>query len=247
VFRRRRSTDDDQTAEAVDAAVETEVSADDPVTEVSAEAVASVAADRREGPFDESEVDGTAVEHVDFGSLRVPALDGTEIRVEIEEASGQVQAITVVTEDSALQLGVYAAPRKAGIWDEVRTSIASGITTSGGTAGEQDGPLGPELAAKVPVDDGKRKGLQAVRFLGADGPRWFVRGVLTGAAAEDQAAAAPLVTVLKSCVVVRGPEARAPHEPLPLSLPQMEDGEESGGAPSAPNPFKRGPEITEIR
>ena len=86
-----------------------------------------------------------------------------------------------------------------------------------------------------------------------DGPRWFLRAVFQGPAVHDEAAAADLEEVVRDVVVVRGSEAMAPREVLPLRLPQavadeaaqtVEDGEES--RPTL-DPFRRGPEITEIR
>jgi len=64
-----------------------------------------------------------------------------------------------------------------------------------------------------------RTGHQPSRFVGVDGPRWFLRGVFTGPASHDEAAARPLEELLRSCVVVRGTEARPPRELLPLKLP----------------------------
>lgn len=55
---------------------------------------------------------------------------------------------------------------------------------------------------------------------GVDGPRWFLRGVLSGRAAIDDDAAAPLLEVLRAAVVVRGTEPMAPRELLPLALPR---------------------------
>ena len=94
-------------------------------------------------------------------------------------------------------------------------------------------------------------------FLGVDGPRWFLRGVLSGRAAIDEAAAAPLVEVFKAAVVVRGTDPMAPRELLPLALPR--DAEAAAAAETAAldaqdeeertslDPFQRGPEITEVR
>ena len=92
-------------------------------------------------------------------------------------------------------------------------------------------------------------------FLGVDGPRWFLRGVLSGRAAIDETAAGPLVDVLRQAVVVRGVEPMAPRELLPLTLPRdveapdvaaATDDAEADEAPSL-DPFERGPEITEVR
>ena len=92
--------------------------------------------------------------------------------------------------------------------------------------------------------------LAPARFLGADGPRWFVRALMSGPAATDPVQAAPFEYLFRSVVVVRGKDAMAPRDPLPLRLPT--DAVIQGG-PDEPsedvdplNPFERGPEITEI-
>ncbi|WRL67054.1 DUF3710 domain-containing protein [Blastococcus brunescens] len=45
---------------------------------------------------------------------------------------------------------------------------------------------------------------RAARFLGVDGPRWFLRGLITGPAAESAENAAVLESVFRDIVVVRG-------------------------------------------
>ncbi len=90
-----------------------------------------------------------------------------------------------------------------------------------------------------------------VRFTGVDGPRWFLRGMFTGPAARDAAAAAPLEDVVRSCVVVRGSDPMAPRDPLALHLPEQVP--EEVAEDEAPDrsrvlpPPRRGPEITEVR
>jgi hypothetical protein len=60
---------------------------------------------------------------------------------------------------------------------------------------------------------------RAARFLGVDGPRWFLRGMLTGPAAEDPEQAAALVDAFRSVVVVRGTQPMPVRDQLPLTLP----------------------------
>jgi hypothetical protein len=86
-----------------------------------------------------------------------------------------------------------------------------------------------------------------------DGPRWFLRAVFTGAAV-DGAKAGAVEDMVRSLVVVRGQEAMAPRELLPLKLPEVPGENQPQGAQEAAggsgddlNPFERGPEITEIR
>lgn len=134
--------------------------------------------------------------------------------------------------DNALQLGVFAAPRSEGIWDEVREEIRQSLIGDGATAQEAQGEYGVELHARVRTPDGPTD----LRFVGIDGPRWMVRGVYQGAVATDPAAAGPLATCLDGLVVDRGQEAKPVREPLPLRLPQEMAEQAEGGDASASAP-----------
>jgi hypothetical protein len=211
---------------------------------------AAVVGDRPAGPWDITEVDDPAAGRVDLGALWIPGRPGLEVRVEADPNTNAVIAVVLVLGSSALQVQPFAAPRSEGIWSDVRAEIRAGITRDGGTADEVDGAFGPELRTNVPTKrpDGAPAS-QRARFIGVDGPRWFLRGVLTGEAAVDDAAAADLLDVFRDVVVVRGADAMAPREPISLRLPAQLTGED--GAAEDPgedplSPFKRGPEITEI-
>jgi len=183
---------------------------------------------------------------VDLGGLWLPAFEGLEIRVEADPQTGSIVSVTLVLDDSALQVQPFAAPRTGGIWDEVRTEMAAGLTQQGGTADMVEGTFGTELRAKVPVSrpDGS-SGVEAARFVGVDGPRWFLRGALTGRAAAQPVAEEPLLEVFREIVVVRGATPMAPREPIPLLLPEAV--QQVGPDVEDLEPFARGPEITEIR
>ncbi|MBM6403991.1 DUF3710 domain-containing protein [Phycicoccus sp. CSK15P-2] len=226
-------------------------------TETDAEPVddAPETPERTGGPYDVTEVDGRDG-RLDLGALWVTGVPGMELRLEVEQATQQVNAVTAVLGESALQLQAFAAPRSSGLWQEIRTEIAGAVETQGGTVEETDGPLGTALRTRMPSTgpDGRTVFAPAM-FVGVDGPRWFLRGVLSGRAAIDDAAAEPLLEVLRGVVVVRGVEPMAPRELLPLQLPQdarpetSEDGEPGDEEDDAPgiDPFERGPEITEVR
>ena len=206
--------------------------------------------DRSDGPWDLSERPDTEG-LVDLGAIRVIGRDGMELRLEVEEATGLVTAATIQLEGSAVQLQAFAAPRSQGIWDEIRTEIAAGISRQGGTVDEVPGPFGRELIARIPVrtPDG-RTGHQPARFVGVDGPRWFLRAVFHGPAVYEPEPARVMESVLRDVVVVRGAEAMAPRDLLPLRLPGVPGvpTETEAEAESRPpiEPFRRGPEITEI-
>ena len=217
---------------------------------------------RAKGPFDRSEV-SSLEGRLDLGSLWVTGVPGMELRFEVEQEAQTVVGVTAVLGESAVQLQAFAAPRSEGIWNEIRTEIAASITSQGGTADLTSGPLGSELQARMPGQgpDG-RTVFSPARFVGVDGPRWFLRAVLSGRAAIDEEAASVLLDVVRATVVVRGDEAMAPRELLALRLPDQPGpgGQDSSDdepadedladhAPSLDDlkPFERGPEITEIR
>ncbi|GAA2708370.1 DUF3710 domain-containing protein [Micromonospora olivasterospora] len=184
------------------------------------------------GPYDVSEApDG--VQRLDLGSLQIPAVPDVEVRVQADP-QGVIQQVVLVHGQSALQLGVFAAPRSEGIWDEVREEIRQSLFNDGAAAQEHQGEYGTELRARVRTPDG----VTDLRFVGVDGPRWMVRGVYQGEAAADPAAAGPLREVLDGLVVDRGQEAKPVREPLPLRLPREvaeqagPDGEDAEAAPA---------------
>lgn len=212
--------------------------------------------DRSAGPFDATEVDDDDG-RLDLGALRISGVDGMELRLEIDQEQQHVIAASAVIGESAIQLQAFAAPRSGGVWADIRSEIATAIEGQGGTADLEDGPFGTELRTRMPSagPDG-RTVFAPARFLGVDGPRWFLRGVISGRGAIEEAAAEPLLEVFRQAVVVRGSDPMAPRELLPLRLPQEEatpmpaaPGEQADGPASTDdlNPFERGPEITEVR
>ena len=252
MFRRRRNEQSDpvEVDETVDAATD-----DDEVDDVdeAPEPVAGPPAyDRSEGPFDESEVSDDGLLRLDLGGIRVPGIEGMELRLDVDETGENVVAATIVSGESALQLMAFAAPRTEGIWDDVRGEIR-GSLASQGPVEEASGVFGRELLATLPVAGPQgQRGLQPVRFVGVDGPRWFLRGLFSGPASRNAAAAEPLEAILRACVVVRGTDPMAPGDLLALRLPQdavqqVEDDEAEPGQRPRMAPPERGPEITEIR
>lgn len=272
MFRKKRRQDDaddiDQ-AEVSDGGLEDE-SADGPADEdldpagrpsaATSGADSSGPAARPDGPHDAAEVDDPSDggSRVDLGGLWLPGHPGLEVRIEADQQTSEVVAVTLVLGESALQVQPFAAPRSEGIWDDVRAELRAGITQQGGTVDEVDGPFGTELRTRVPVRgaDGSQA-VQPARFVGVDGPRWFLRGVLTGKAAVEPETDAELVALFRDVVVVRGADPMAPRDPIPLRLPvdvpepeawpEEETDDSAAGSADDLKPFERGPEITEIR
>jgi hypothetical protein len=213
-------------------------------------AAGGTASARTTGPWDVHDVDDE-VQRLDLGALQVPVPDGCEVRVDVQDE--QAVAATLVDGRSAVQIHAFAAPRSSGIWPEVRDEIAESLRTSGGAAEEVDGPFGRELRARIPVPDAAQgQHLQPARFIGVDGPRWFLRGLITGAASTDPNQAHVLEEAFRQVVVVRGGDAMAPRELIPLRLPrealaQIEEQQAAEQQKPTIEMLQRGPEITETR
>lgn len=181
----------------------------------------SAPADRHTaGPLDITEVQGVRP-YVDFGSLRVPSRDQLQMRLEVEEASQRIVAVSMDYLGSSLQLQAFAAPKTEGIWHEIRAQMRDSIKLQGGETEERVGSFGPELLAKIPLLDesGKKSGHRLARFIGVDGPKWFLRGVIGGAALNDAKAAADIDDLFRSVVVVRDDSPLPPKDLLPLTIP----------------------------
>jgi Protein of unknown function (DUF3710) len=212
-------------------------------------------AEGESGPWDIAD-NYPANERIDCGSLLIPLHEGFDVQINVAEEQGAW--VAVVHEDSGMQLQAFAAPRSGGLWDEVRHEIAANIADSGGSCAEANGPFGLELAAQVPISvEGEADSQdQPVRFLGYDGPRWFLRGVISGPAATSDEFAAPFNALFGDVVVVRGDYPAPPREQLEIRLPEearqaleeqlAAEGEELPDW-NLPDPFTRGPEITETR
>lgn len=200
------------------------------------------------GPFDAAE-GPPELNRLDLGALKVPVVDGMQVRLDTDDDSQRVLAVTLIHEGGGIQLQAFATPRSEGLWNTVRNQLANGVTSQGGEASELHTTLGKELAVEVPAktEDG-RPGKRAMRFAGVDGPRWFVRAVFSGKAVTDEDIRSELSELFRGVVVDRGQEAMAPRELIVLTAPQVDaesakDDEDQDDL----NPFERGPEITEIR
>ncbi|NRG39384.1 DUF3710 domain-containing protein [Rathayibacter sp. VKM Ac-2804] len=176
----------------------------------------SAPADRAEaGPLDEREANPVRP-YIDLGGVKVLPREGMHIRLEVEEATKRVIAVGLDFAGSTLQVQPFAAPRSSGLWHEIRGQIAEQIGRQGGSTEEREGVFGPEIVAQLPLAGG---GVRVARFVGVDGPRWFLRGVIAGAGATDEQAAAAVEDLFRSVVVVRGSGPMPPRDLIPLKMP----------------------------
>ncbi len=118
-----------------------------------------------------------------------------------------------------MQLGVFAAPRNEGIWDEVRAEIAASLDRSSAArrASATDGAVrhrADRHAAR------RRRRAHARCASSASTARAGSCGRCWPAGAADAAKAEPLQDALRRVVVVRGTEPLPVREPVPLRCPR---------------------------
>ncbi len=237
-----------------------ETPADEVVTEevVTEEVVEQPAGEQTSegGPFDIAEAPNDEIARVDLGGLQIPIVDNMQLSLEGHNEENNTFAIAVVVleeQQAALQLMAVAAPRSGGFWSEVMDELEAEIAQAGGTMSRSEGRFGTELSGEVPAQDGEGNTLmQPARFVGAEGNRWFIRGMFMGTAATSPAMGEFFEDILAGCVVNRGERPMAPGDLIPLTPPQgieAEEVEEDDDAPQYDDmePFERGPEITETR
>lgn len=173
------------------------------------------------GPFDVDEV-GLLTPYLDFGSIRIAPRQGLQIRADVDENSKKIVALTLELAGHRLQVQAFAASKSEGLWLDTLTALEAGLTAQGGRSERKPGLLGTELHATVPVDVAGRRDFRTSRFIGVDGPRWFLRGVINSPGLDDFHYA-KLIEVFRSTAVSRGDLAMPPGELLPLKLPVQPD------------------------
>ncbi|MCU0278810.1 MAG: DUF3710 domain-containing protein [Candidatus Nanopelagicales bacterium] len=252
MFKRRRggSPSDDDATEVTEESVD--------VTDTAEPAAEPVAGDSAagEGPYDISAAPDDEIARVDLGGLQIPIVDNMQLHLEGHNEENNTFALAIVVleeQQAALQLMAVAAPRSGGYWAEVMDELEAEIVGAGGTMSRSEGRFGPELSGQVPAQDAEgNQGLQVARFVGAEGNRWFVRGMFMGAAATSPAMGEFFEDIVAGCIVNRGERPMAPGDLIPLSPPEglepdEDDESEQAGEYEDMEPFERGPEITETR
>ncbi|WP_033291579.1 DUF3710 domain-containing protein [Amycolatopsis jejuensis] len=208
IFGRKRRSGDDETGGVTsqnsqssehDGAAEEGVEPADQLSEMS------------DGPFDATVAEEDGIPRIDLGSVRVPVPDGSQVQVEMDPEEGGVRAVHVVTEVGQITVSAYAAPKSGGLWREVSTELGDQLRADGAKVNIGRGEWGMELSAIV--------GDVALRFVGVDGPRWMLRGVIAGP--QSTAAQAPEVlrAIVRRTIVDRGASPMPVRTPLPITLP----------------------------
>jgi hypothetical protein len=202
---------------------------------------------RPKGPwdFDDVEVADDDPDLVDLGGLLVRGRPGLEMRLQVDERNQEVVAVLLVTEQGAVELRAFAAPRNEGIWDDVRREMGAEAARRGGTATERQGEFGTELHLAVPAQtpEGEHT-TQASRVVGVSAPRWLLRGTFLGVPAQQPDPDGVLESAFRDVIVRRGEGPMAPRSPIPLQMPagleQTDTGQagapDASGGPGSPGP-----------
>lgn len=155
-------------------------------------------------------------EYLDIGSLLLPMIpmqyDNAGLRLKADRATNAVVGAVITVGNSSLELEAYAAPKTMGLWDDVRADLLA----ANQEATETDGTFGKELLLPVHL----KGGTVTTRIVGVDGPRWMLRGIFAGKAAEDgEEQKDVLDEYFTRIVVARGEEPLAPRDMIPMHAP----------------------------
>jgi hypothetical protein len=172
------------------------------------------------GPFDVDELPEDGVERVDLGSLLIAPEEDRELRLQVDETTGEVQSVMLASTDGAVELRAFAAPRGGDLWSDVRPRIAADMAQHGGVATEREGRFGTELVCQLSVTRGDgTAGTQPSRIIGINGPRWMLRATLLGRPATDPDGSTAWEDTITRVAVRRGGAAMPVGDLLPVTLP----------------------------
>jgi len=90
--------------------------------------------------------------------------------------------------------------------------LAEQLRTDGAKVRSAAGEWGQELVAVL--------GEVSLRFVGVDGPRWMLRGVVAGPPELAEQSTHALHDLVRGTVVVRGSQPMPVRTPLPIELPE---------------------------
>ena len=169
--------------------------------------------------------------YVDLGGIKILPREGLHLRLEVEEETKRVVAVGLdYAELDAPGAAVRRTPLERPVARDPRADQRPD-RQQGGTTTLREGPFGPELLAEIPVAAGAATPgtTRLARFIGVDGPRWFLRGVIAGEAAVNAEAAAAVEDLFRCIVVVRGTTPMPPRDLIPLRMPADPAGDTTTG------------------
>lgn len=181
------------------------------------EATEAEQAEEKHGPWDISEeAEIPDQSYLDLGALKIPARQDTKVQLGISEDRTRILAVTLTHAGSSMQLSLLAASSDQPLWDEVRASISQGKTPK-----QIDTRFGKGVAVEVGLPNGS---IVPTKIMGIDGPRWMLRAIVTGDAAQGGEQGQFFDDLLADVVVDRGETPLAPKEIIPLTAPGASEG-----------------------
>ena len=181
---------------------------------------------REDGPFDITEVDLDAddVERLDFGCVVLTPFEGMQMQLQVDQKTKRVQAALVMAGSSAIEVALFAAPAQSRMAGEIRQEMIEATKKAGGQVSLAEGPFGTEVRRIIPLTDPKgNRVVHISRTWFAEGPKWLLRGVVMGEAAQaadvDSGPAELLYEFFSNTVVRRDAQPRVPGDLIPMTLP----------------------------
>lgn len=234
--------EDAQAADAVEAPADEaqDAAADE---DVAAEADADEAGDidLTQGPwdYDDEGIDPDDDDrYISFGSMFLPLVEGLTIRAKRSQdpqSPSPLESITVQLGDGAIEIVPFAAPKTLGLWDDMSDELLD----ANKSAKVQEGRFGDEVMLPVAV---KGKTMMT-RIVGVDGPRWLLRGIFTGDAADGESDnKKALEDYFAQIIVRRGDAPLAPRDIIPI-LPPKTAAQRRADAAAAAKAAKKKSEI----
>lgn len=176
--------------------------------------------------------------YISFGSMFLPLVEGLTIRAKRSQdpqSPSPLESITVQLGDGAIEIVPFAAPKTLGLWDDMSDELLD----ANKSAKVQEGRFGDEVMLPVAV---KGKTMMT-RIVGVDGPRWLLRGIFTGDAADGESDnKKALEDYFAQIIVRRGDAPLAPRDIIPI-LPPKTAAQRRADAAAAAKAAKKKSEI----
>lgn len=167
------------------------------------------------GPWDSEEDNAPDYdEYLSLGAFYIPFVQGIQLRLKASRADNTLLGATVTLGHSSLEIEAFAAPKTMGLWDDVREDLLANNPNAKAVAGI----FGTEVLLPVKLPNGS---VHPTRIVGIDGPRWMLRGIFSGAAADqsNEQETEILNRFFSDIVVERGDAPLAPRDLIPMAPP----------------------------
>lgn len=158
--------------------------------------------------------------YLNLGAVWIPTIEGLDVTVQIDQTTQQLLSFSLIYANSIAKIEIFAAAKEHSSWADIRFEIAARLEETQVQPKISTGSFGSQITAVMPTFDEQGNTLvQAVRFLGIDGDRWFLRATISGAGAVDPEATTQIDEMIAMLVINRGDEPMAPGARLPIRFP----------------------------